>query len=550
MRFAVEDTMTLTSPTIQSQPTLLYRVVYGSRPALVVTLLLIAVFVIHPVVRAEASTLEESPAAVEVPTVPTEDTISTVDIPLPPAALEEVEPVVTKVEPQPDSEPIPETVVEPDSEPVVSLEIPVEEAADTAVSTGTDPGLDTDVVEEVATSTTDSGDDSSGSPDTATTSSDGMSPPVEVLPVVEDEFNNEPETTNEVATGSEPVVPSATTTLATSTESLPLVHETYSDVEVRFLKRDCVTVDAGAYYCQARSPSGSAKDALIAEPDSGGDLEIFLVKDGEYHQITFNDVDDAAPYYDGRSQTMVWHRLLGDAYVIFEYDFRTGEERALSRGLSNDMEPTRFNDRTVWQRWIDGRWQVILHEDETETQLTTADAHHVAPVIRGEIIMWQTVDETGEKQLETLDLLTGSYHAINDSESAALANPRMMMVYEAVYENGDIITRGVDLKTGEVVALDALPVEVPDEIPESESTGEPRALINAKPSQRDGESESDPEPLPVATGTGTTTDPFTLDLSGSLATTTTVATSTPIIEAGDLFIPPLDTATTVATSTE
>lgn len=532
-------------PTTQSAPALLYRVVFTSRVVLVVTLFLILTFTLQPIVRAEAAEVEVIPETATEVSV--DELVVQTEIPLPP-----------------DTSDAAEIAVEAEAPPV--LDVP-EDATETVllsdppsvVSPGETRGENisssTVVVNELATTTpttsdpppAQAGSDSSVPPPVQEGGSDGVEG-------VTEEGLSSPDAALATTTSEVPTDTTATTS-ATATESLPLVHETYSDSEVRFLKRDCVTVAGGAYYCQVRSAGGSVKDALIAEPDSGGDLEIFLVKDGVYHQLTNNDVDDASPSYDGRSETMVWHRLVGDAYVIYEYDFTTGEERALSRGLDNDMEPSRFGNRTVWQRWLDGRWQVILYENDTETQLTTADAHHVAPVIRGEIIMWQTVDGLGEKQIETLDLLTGAYNTINDSESAALANPRMMMVYEAVYENGDVVTRGVDLKTGQIVGLGAVPAELPEELPESESTGETRALVSPKPTPKEGESEGEGEPVPVLPPVATSSEALTLDLrvDEPVATTTYLGTSTPAFTESDLVIQPLSLpieSTSTTTTTE
>ena len=496
----------------EPQPALLYRIVFGSRPVFLVSMLLVVTFIFHPVVRAEAAVVQDSvdilsaESGLEVP--------PSVEIPLPLALPPSGSSETTAVSHQ-------------TPEPAFS---PSDESGTTSVSTIDYPVVTTALVplpDDAEVPTT------SLSSEASLEASDG-----------EPNFDD---STTSAAVAADPLVVSPA---ATSTNGLPLVHESYSDAEVRFLKRDCVTVAGGAYYCQVRSPGSSVRDALIAEPDSGGDLEIFLVKDGEYHQLTYNDVDDAAPSYDGRSETMVWHRLVGDAYVIYEYNFNTGEERALSRGLHNDMEPSRFGDRIVWQRWVDNHWQIILLQDDVETQLTTAEAHHLAPVIRGEMVMWQTVSGDGEKQIETLDLLTGSFQTINDAESAALANPRMMMVYEAVYENGDVVTRGVDLKTGEIVSLEATPAELPEDIPESESTGETRALITSKPSQKEGDSEVEDDPLSTLVPVTSGSDLLTLDLRAVTSSTSQLsATTSSHIEASDLVIEalPIDSPAPVGT---
>ena len=486
----------------EPQPVLLYRIVFGSRSVFLVALLLVLTFVLHPVVRAEAAEAQDIQDVKDSPTLePSPEVSPRAEIPLPLVA----------------------SALNPDTDAVsfedVAEVVPVDAAETTLFSaTSTDSAT--------ATGPTLPADDAAVPPTVPTEESS-----------LEVSNSHEDLPTSSTSFLISPLAESVESLPSASSTELPLVHETYSDAEVRFLKRDCVIVDGGAYYCQARSPGSGVRDALIAEPDSDGDLEIFLVKDGEYHQLTYNEVDDAAPTYDGRSQTMVWHRMVGDAYVIYEYDFVTGEERALSRGLHNDMEPSRFGDRIVWQRWVDNHWQIILLQDDIETQLTTAEAHHLAPVIRGEMVMWQTVSGDGEKHIETLDLLTGSFQTINDAESAALANPRMMMVYEAVYENGDVVTRGVDLRTGEIISLKATPAELPEDIPESESTGETRALITSKPSQKEGDSEVDDDPLSTLVPVTSGSDSLTLDLRAVTSSTSQFSATTSIhIEASDLLI--------------
>ncbi|MEZ4200081.1 MAG: hypothetical protein R3B69_00525 [Candidatus Paceibacterota bacterium] len=39
-------------------------------------------------------------------------------------------------------------------------------------------------------------------------------------------------------------------------------------------------------------------DAIFAKSDKDGDTEIFIQKNGELTQLTDNQVDDHAPYYD------------------------------------------------------------------------------------------------------------------------------------------------------------------------------------------------------------------------------------------------------------
>lgn len=331
------------------------------------------------------------------------------------------------------------------------------------------------------------------------------------------------------------------TTTASSSEDLepilPLVHESFGDNEVRFKKDDCVQVDDGSYYCQPAAVVGNARDAVISAPDEQGDLEIFLVKNGEYFQLTNNEVDDGAPYYDSQSETMVWHQLSGETYTVQAFDFESGQSSALTSGDTNDMEPARYGDVTVWQRWVDGVWQIMLDRDGEVTQLTEGGSHHLTPSVYDGLVLWRTVEGSGLKILESYDLKTGKHTVIDDPEEAAMVNPRMVMVYEAVYDNGDRVTRGVDIETGKIISLDTLPVDLPDTLPESDATGETRALIQVKPGTKEVGTEL-LEPVPVG-DPPVPLDPFTLVLTSASGTSTdTIADESVVTE-----------VVTVATST-
>jgi hypothetical protein len=78
-------------------------------------------------------------------------------------------------------------------------------------------------------------------------------------------------------------------------------------------------------------------------------------------------------------------------------------------------------------------------------------------------------------------MLTKRTTVIEDVEAGSrLTNPRMVIVYDAVTENGDVVSVGYDPESGERLTLGTLPAELPERIPESEQTGETRALIQNK----------------------------------------------------------------------
>ena len=92
----------------------------------------------------------------------------------------------------------------------------------------------------------------------------------------------------------------------------------------------------------------------------------------------------------------------------------------------------------------------------------------------------------------------------------------MVLVYETEFENGDVVTKGYDVATGEIAPLATIPTELPDELPVPDSTGETRALIqNKNPSKEETEVLTGPTLVGPDPGVPPTATATTLDLSAS-----------------------------------
>lgn len=330
----------------------------------------------------------------------------------------------------------------------------------------------------------------------------------------------------------------ASSTLATTSGEVVQVQATLlTDEQIQFDKKDCVSVADGSYYCRAKiSPDSETKDGLFSQPDSDGDLEIYLARAGELIQITHNTVDDASPFFDAKSDTIVWHRQINDRYQIVSYDIQSGAESQITTDTVNNMEPGRFGTYTVWQHWNVDNWDIMLYDGNKITLLTDTPQHDIAPTIRGELVIWNRLTDDNVQTIELYDLTTHEYTTINDNEGGALSNPRMVLVYDAQFANGDIITKGYNVETGEITALHSLPVPTPSDIPEPDTTGETRALIQAKNTAReDSEQVLPPDPK---------IDPPTPDGGVSTATSTmtlTVASSSDLVPPN--LLPPLEVFT-------
>lgn len=390
------------------------------------------------------------------------------------------------------------------------------------------------------------------SPETVTNIDVGSTSLNDIASSTEVDTNYSPATTTDELTASSTVGAGASSSTATTTEessdesthsfdeiSTSTVVEgpaietpvgvNYSDSGFTFSKDQCTELANGSFYC-LEPTKNILSDGLFAGLDQDGDLEIYLLRNGVQTQITNNEVDDASPFYDQNSESIVWHRLINDRYQIISYDINTGQEQQLTYGSTNNMEPMRQGKYTVWQRWTDDNWDIVMFDGVKETQITHTKAHDIAPYIHGSLIVWNQYSTSGEKTIEMYDISTGTYVTVDDPAGLSVTNPRMVLVYDQMHPNGDVITKGYDLIAKRFIQLDTLPRQLPLDIPKSEPTHETRALIQSKPNIKGDEvknNDINPNPDPVvppAGDNGTSTDMMVLNLS---TTTNNLTSPTP-----------------------
>jgi hypothetical protein len=261
------------------------------------------------------------------------------------------------------------------------------------------------------------------------------------------------------------------------------------------------------------------------------------------------------------SDSIVWQRLVNDRFVIFVY--HDGEEVSVSDPAQNSMEPHRFGQYTVWQSWVDGNWDIMLYDGDTIKNISQQPAHDISPHIQGAHVIWSTTN--GEKQIVSVyELTTGLRSTINDEDGGRVENPRFVLVYDTKFDNGDIITKGFDAESGEVIPLAAQAPVVPKDIPDSDQTGETRALIQNKSSSREevedllvpvpNKSSNDNQTSSTTTITSTTSiNEMSTDTSfaGETLRIDIAATSTPesiplLLTEFDVIVEPFSSATTTA----
>src|SRR3989338_975951 len=444
----------------------------------------------------------------------------------------------------------PEPVAEPEPEPEVQTQVSNEMVTESEESkvftetvienTDTEDNLNISEVQEEASESEPSdsglGDDGADVIDEVNENDEEVD-----LSELEGEAISGDESESEIASSTELIEEE----LPGTTESVSVVQ---TDTDYTFNQEECTKLATGSYYC-LKPVVDMLEDALFAAPDEDGDLEIFLVRDGVQSQVTSNQVDDAAPYFDENSNTIVWHRLHNDRFQIVSYEVDSGDETLLTSTSENNMEPTRQGDYTVWQRWVDGYWNIILHDGRGETKLTNNGGHNVAPYVHGSLVVWNRHNSDGQKTIEMYDIDTRSYVSVPDAEGLSVSNPRMVFVFDSLTPEGDIITKGYDVLSRKFIDLDSLPVNLPDEIPNSDSTGETRALIQSKPTVKTDIEELTESDIDVPTvGPEPELESLTLNLATSTVVTATTSESIESLIEYELVIEPYNGTTTSSSS--
>ncbi|MAZ30308.1 hypothetical protein CL655_03430 [bacterium] len=402
-------------------------------------------------------------------------------------------------------------------------------------------------------------------PDLDDTSSASSTPPVQATSTSVLDEESVTDSADEDNLLADSAAEAASDVAATTSPVVPLSHTGATNQNYyQFSKDDCVRVADGSYYCGSSAPEPPPADSFYVALDGDGDREIFAVMEGKTYQITNNKRDDAAPYYDAQSDTLVWHTLISGRYQIMVYDFDEETETQLTAGRSNNMEPTRQGDIIVWQQWGSESWEIMLHDGESVRQLTDNTMPDVAPSVSEGFVVWKRMYD-GNQEVVVYDIKNEEESRIDDaSVGASVQNARMLLVYEGLTPEGDRVIRGFDPITQELVPIEALPAELPDELPSSDPTNEVRALVQYKPTLEEDEIVSEPlmsgtgssattatssapqtEPAPAATSTPAeaSDNPLILDLATSTVPEKSPAPDVLPDPEFDLVIPPAATST-------
>ncbi|MCA9365728.1 hypothetical protein KC723_02440 [Candidatus Kaiserbacteria bacterium] len=350
----------------------------------------------------------------------------------------------------------------------------------------------------------------------------------------DDVSNNNQEVTKTKASTTDGLASSTTDSASTSKNVVHVIKDTASG-PLSFSDTDCMQIGNGSYYCEKNKNKNNyyESDEIFAAQDEDGDTEIYLRLKGNLTKLTDNKVDDDAPRFDSKSKQMVWHRLIEGRFQIVTYDWETKTEKQITQGTSNSSEPDSYDGVIVWQYWDGSDWEIMMLSEDEMIQVTDNEFPDLAPRINEEYIIWNTV-HNGKKTIVIYEISTGFTELIHDSDEILASNPRLVMLYEAEYGNGDVVTRGFDLETGEIIPLTVQPKELPTKIPEPESTDEVKALITTKSTSRENKNSED---LDINTGLATSTN----KTPSSSATTTVVAEE--ITDITDVIVEDFNTET-------
>ena len=352
------------------------------------------------------------------------------------------------------------------------------------------------------------------------------------------------------------VISTSTTqdTVATSTV-ISVNTVTNDDNRFSFAKSECTIVGEGTFYCARKdvvNKEVSNTDRVFSTLDETGDKEIYIEKDGYITQITDNVYEDDAPQYDALSNSIVWQRLIEGRYQIISYDVETSKEVQITSDRYNNMEPQRSGDAIVWQGWIGNDWEIFLLERDELTMITDNTVQDITPSISSDYIVWQSF-EFDTWKMKVYDVRTKSLETIEDANGGSIENPRFVLVYDSKLDSGDVETRGYDLKSGEVIPLTAQPVPVPSEIPDPDQTGEKRALVSppVQPKTKTETNVDDDQNSvdnPPVSEDDLVILPMTSSTTVAVIDTNTLSSTTESQSYSDVVIPAVDSTTHDATA--
>ncbi len=283
----------------------------------------------------------------------------------------------------------------------------------------------------------------------------------------------------------------STTTVERVVESRYLVTD---DNYYQFDRKACVAVGDGTYHCSLATENSIDQNSVVyAEAGEDGDMEIFLrTARGGVEQISDNTHEDTSPHIDPESMNIVWQRLIDGRYQVILYNLDEKKEKQLTFSRTNNMEPKVSKEGIVWQAWDGNDWEIMYFDGTYTDQLTDNQAQDVAPVIEDGYVLWSILgSENQEARVYSLE--DGETLSIKGHEGGSIANPRFVLVYDTKYENGDIITQRFDPETGLSAPIAAKPAPEPIHIPPVDPIGEIRALIQNKSSQKEDHVENDVE---------------------------------------------------------
>ncbi len=347
--------------------------------------------------------------------------------------------------------------------------------------------------------------------------------PTEDVPPVQEEVENDnesevepvaPDDNQEETESEDSIKPSEQTPNSSTTQIVQVESLVSEDNYYQFSKQSCVSVGGGAYHCTNKETADvDTQSVVYAAKGDDGSMEVFLkTSRGKIRQITDNVYDDTSPNYDAESMRVVYQRLIDGRYQVVLFDIMEDNEIQLTFSKTNNMEPKISAAGIVWQAWDGNDWEIMHFDGAYTEQLTDNIVQDVAPVIQDGYVLWNVLGGA-EQQARVYSIDTKETTSIQGYEGGSIINPRFVLVYDTEYENGDVVTQSFDPTTGLSEPIAAKPAQNPVDIPETDPTGEIRALITSGKAQKDENELSDTDAKDGSDGAQiASSTPGTLDL--------------------------------------
>ncbi len=161
----------------------------------------------------------------------------------------------------------------------------------------------------------------------------------------------------------------------------------------------------------------AGQNVTAGEEIVGGWRQVYYEIDGKKTLVTNGEQNSYDPVIDG--EYMVWVTSINGAGQIFLYHIPTEETIQLTHGSTN-LNPSLYDNKAAWERWVNDRWQVFFFDGVRTFQLTQTDLA-VEPHVTAEGVLFARKDDGGAWRAERYMFVSNTIELVEKGLAGKLA---------------------------------------------------------------------------------------------------------------------------------